>query len=174
MEEAANAVDWWARGIGVAALVLALLGLAWNVYNSVHRDRAHLKVGNKIAIIGGGIGGEPLRCLCVKVSNTGRRPITLSGCVVDVGSNQSMTFFPGAVVKYGPLGIHIDESHKMPKRLEEGESHEFLFLVDGLRDGLAQDAKFKPIASVVKDGTGKPWRATFDSHLKKFIAGTKG
>ncbi len=167
-----QSVDWWARGIAIAAATLSLVALGWNVYNAAVRDRAKLAIKPRIAMVGW--APDTLACLSVEVSNTGRRPITLSNCTFDCGGGRHVYLMPGSVTKYGHLGALIDETHKMPKRLEEGESHTFLYPIHEIKDADRKAEETGGLTGVfVSDGTGRIRKERFSDALIRWIRGAE-
>lgn len=143
------------------------MSAAWTVYHSWFRDRAKLTTSVTLAVIG--MHPERLWCISVEVSNTGRRPITIQRCVLGVSRRERLFFFPGAVRQYGPLGLHVDGTHKMPKRLEEGESHQVLFPCDSVRESLAERDDFRLECVVVGDATGREWKTKAPKGVRAYF-----
>jgi len=174
----ASAVDWWARGVGFGALTVSLIAVGWNIYNAVSRDRARLKVDVEIGLLSRGQNydfsmltstvTEWIDCITVTASNVGRRPMSLQRCTLELDNGKQGIFTPGATIRYGPHpGAVIDESHKMPKRLEEGESHTFYFPLDTIEE-------LKEVAQiVVRDGTGKKWKEPLPEKMASAGEGTQ-
>ncbi len=165
-EQVAGTVDWWARGVGAVALLIALGGLGWNVYHSTLRDRA--KIAIKISL--GFVGAPPVvvPCLSVEIANSGRRPCTIESCKLECSNNRSLFFMPGAVLQYGEVGAAIDAMHKWPRRLEEGEAATVMFP----RDAISQSLKEDPVTLVsvcVTDGTNKNWRKVIKPDIAKWL-----
>lgn len=158
-------VDWWARGIGVAALLIALGGLAWNLCHTAVRDRAKLAIEVSLSIVGW--GPRTISCVAVEAFNVGRRPLTVANCTFDTGHKRRLFFMPGMALTDPLLGSLVDESHKVPKRLEEGASHNFLFPMSALQKSMAGDPSVELKRAVVKDGSNHEWKRPVPRNIRK-------
>ena len=161
-----DAVDWWARGVGLAALLIALGSLGWNIFNAVVRDRAKLAVECSFSVLHW--EGNVVDCIGVGASNVGRRPISLQAATLNADDGRKLHQIQGTFTRYGQVGLLIDESHKTPKRLNEGETHTFFFPVEGLREAIRQDSIRIAVAEV-RDGTGHKWHKKLHRNLVSTI-----
>lgn len=162
-----QSADWWARGIGIAATFLSLLALGWNMYSGVFRDRAKLAI--KVSYAQVGWSPSALSCIAVEALNTGRRPLTLQNCTFDTDHGRHLFLLPGTWTEYGTLGRGIEESHKTPKRLEEGESHTFFFPLAAIQKAARNDDSINIRGVYVADGTGRKWRESLADSLIQLI-----
>ena len=111
-------VDWWARGIGLTAMVIALFSLALRAFEIWRAGRADLKVigsAGKAQITNAGpylVRGRRFgySLVLVDIINKGKRPVVVeqAGFVVPGSDHRSVTI-PGV-------------PDLLPKRLEPGDS----------------------------------------------------
>lgn len=165
------AADWWARGLGIAALTASLGALAWNMYNAILRDRAKLVIEVSLSVVGWGT--RTMTCVSVEVFNVGRRPNSVAGCIFRISKNRNLTFVPGLALKDPLLGSLIDESHKMPKRLEESQSHKFYYPESALRESLAEDPSFALERAVIRDGANRRWSKRVPKTIREYFDAAK-
>ena len=158
----ADALAIYGAAIGSAAAV----GTAWNIYTGL-RDRPRLKVSPSITRLTW--TPDTLQCVGVEVANVGRRPINLQSCTIESSDRRAMFFLEGSFRRLGPMGSLAFESHKVPKRLQEGESHTFLIPIATITDSLARDRTFHPMSVSVRDGTGRKWRAPLANDLVQCV-----
>jgi hypothetical protein len=158
-----------ADAIAVYGALVASAAIAWNIFNYVN-DRGQLRIDAALARISLKQEFDPvtitttvtkwLDVLAVTASNIGRRPMTIGQCVLEGTHGRSQIYLSGGTLRYGPqAGFPLDESHKVPKRLSDGESHTYYFPVEGLIQTIPGGHSSKPDVVVVKDGTGKEWRS---------------
>ncbi len=118
------AADWWARGLGIAAFIVALVSVLWNIYSAGWRDRARLKLDMHW-------GMKPNSDVAdewiwfIEAANTGRRPLTIS-------SHGGLDFPNGRWLALAGGAEHL------PKRLEEGESLTMWITESDLRRSLKE------------------------------------
>lgn len=160
-------VDWWARGIAGAALLVSVASLIWTIYHSVWRDRARLNVEASLSVLG--FGTHTKTCVSIEAANNGRRPITVAGCSIDIGGKKLLTYTPGLALKDPLLGPLVDDSHKMPKRVEEGEAHTWFFPISVLAAAAAENAPMTMKRAVVRDATGRRWRKGMPSGIRDYF-----
>ncbi len=157
-----DAIAIYGAVIGTAAAI----GVAWNIYDSIFRDRAKLAVSSKFGDIHW--HGESLACVTVKVSNVGRRPVTIANCYFRRTDRGNTGMLPGAATLYGALGLIVDESHKFPKRLEEGESHVVWFPIASFDQ---QNGSLGTLAfAVADDGAGREWKVRLHSAIVEALS----
>jgi len=97
--------------------------------------------------------------------------MTIGPCTLEAADGFGIFLGPLSVLRYGPVGALVDESHKTPKRLDEGESHTFLFPVETLREGLREHTTIGIWQALVQDGTGKEWRCRLKKTLLTYLRG---
>ena len=149
MTEAAVA-DWWARGIGIAALGISTLALTWNVFNAAWRDRARLRVGVSWGVMPNGLTENSDDWMWfIEAANVGRRPITVSGRGgVEFPTGQWLAFAGG--------------SEHLPKRLEEGSRLIMWITERELIQAIGEQGS-PPSHVVFKDDSGRTWRKRIPS-----------
>ncbi len=161
-------VDWWARGIGLAALVIALFGLGWRVLEFWATGRASLRVRGSAGVAQQtGAGPYLIRSkrvgyslVVVDVINNGRRPAVVmeTGFIVP-GSDRRSRLTPAI-------------RDLLPKKLEPGESvtvtSRAQSFFDAQADPPAQDVhKLRPYCM---DAEGKMHMGKVDHHFRQLIA----
>ena len=162
-----TAVDWWARGIAGAALLVSIASLAWTVFHGVWRDRARLAIETNLHVLG--LVGHTMTCVGVTAANRGRRPITVAWCSIDIGSKKRLSYTARLALKDPLLGPVVDDTHKMPKRLDEGESHTWYFPESMLAAAAVENAPMLMKRAVIRDGTGHEWRKGMPKGIRDYF-----
>ena len=113
--------DWWARGLGAAALVIAAIGLIWNIWSAVWRDRPLLKLridrgqllrdSDGDQLVNWGVEGDVLFARAV---NRGRRPLRVLSGGLQSGEKKLL-------VKGGTLPATLGESEEITLWIERGQ-----------------------------------------------------
>ncbi len=157
-------VDWWARGIGLAALVIALIGLGWRLLEFWLTGRADLKVVGSAGTAQDTAAGRKLMrgkrfgysLVIVDIINGGRRPATIdvAGFLVP-GSDRMSQIEPG-----------IPDT--LPKRLDPGES--VVVLGDARTFLEAQTEDLGKLRPYCKDAEGQTHLGKVDGHFRQLVA----
>ena len=154
-EAITGAVDWWARGIGLSALGVALLGLGWTIYNAVFRDRARIRA--RVATGGvqnyPGVDGEQWLWF-IEVMNQGRRPISISS-------------LPGLELPNGRYLV-FNSRFGEAKPIQEGEKAIFWTYESALSSGLKREGHI-PNRILIKDDAGRDYRRRIHRKYLKLI-----
>ena len=134
---------------------MSLIAVGWNIFNAAWRDRAKLSLEVNLHVLG--LVGHTVTCVGVKAMNKGRRPLTLTWCNFDTGNGNKLSYSPGLAFKDPILGPTVDDSFRMPRRLEEGERHTFYFPEMVIQDAVREDSTIVLKKAIVYDGTEKEW-----------------
>jgi hypothetical protein len=147
--------DWLAI-YGAAIGSSAAAGVVWNVYNSVLRDRARLKVRLCRELVGW--APHTVDCLGVEVSNVGRRPVTVQSYRFEAHDGRGLIPAVPAAQQYGPVAALLEQSLVTPKRLDEGQQHTFRWPLQLVREAVVANPTLRLVGAEVTDGTGRRWR----------------
>ena len=163
---------------GAAIGTVAALGVAWNIHIGL-RDRGRLRITAAVSKLSmsqevdlaslTATVKEWLDCISIQASNIGRRPMTVGQCTLKSHDGRALWFATGASLRYGRAGAIVDDSHRVPKRLEESEFHTYLFPLEQLRKSLSEDKAFLFSRVSVQAGAGKPWRSRLGKNLISII-----
>ena len=156
--------DWWARGIGLAALLVALAGVGWRLIEFWLTGRASIKVvgsaGLKQATEAGLILMRGKRFgfshVLVDVINRGRRPVNIHSA--------------GFLVPGGTRLIHMEPGvpGTLPKRLEQGDIVTVTNSAESFLDRYSED--LNDLRPYCKDAEGQMHVGKVDHHYRDLIA----
>lgn len=157
-------VDWWARGIGIAALVLALAGVLLRLLEFLLSGRARIKVVGSAGTVQPTAAGLKLlrgkrfgySLVVVDIINTGRRPVTIDTVGFRVPGSKRLTQLEPGVLE------------TLPARLEPGErttvtsqAHSFL------ENQIELPSKLRPYCN---DAEGRTHLGALDHHFHQLVA----
>lgn len=156
--------DWWARGIGLAALVVALAGLGWLVIEFWLTGRSNIKVVGSAGLPQATEAGPKLfrgkrfgfSVVLVDVINKGRRPVNIetAGFLVPGGARliQMESGIPGT----------------LPERLDPGDRVTVLSTADPFLDGHSED--LDDLRPYCEDAEGQMHVGKVDHHYRDLVA----
>ena len=157
-------MDWWARGIGIAALVIALFGLGWRILEFWATGRANVTVkgsagvlqqtGAELYLIRSKRVGYSL--VVVEVINKGRRAVII---------NEVGFLLPGSERRtmMGPR-----DPRTLPKRLEPGDSFTVENSAKSFFENQAED--IDELRPYCRDAEGKTHLGVVDDHFGQLVA----
>jgi hypothetical protein len=131
-----------------AVVLGALLGLLPFIY-LVWKDRPIIKVEVSQALIPfDGLGGRLSNGLTIKISNSGRRQITLQGVFLVFKSGETLIF---------PKDNLFVGGSRLPVTLTENTSHEVIILSGDLAKPVHKKQEY-PIAACYRSATGRVYK----------------
>jgi hypothetical protein len=136
-----------------AAVVGAAIGLTPSFY-LLYKDRPIIKVGAGPALFRTS-GNQVEKALWVKISNTGRRSITVSSTFLKFKNGETMVFFDD--------GLFIGGSG-LPKVINEASSHTVNVSIPGIEADIRKRKDY-PVAACYRDALGKEYEAKLSREL---------
>lgn len=159
-------VDWWARGIGVAALVIAIGGFAWRVFEWWLTNRPRIRVkGSACTAVSGnrfyyGDSFSPTH-FSVAVVNIGKRPIT----VTSVGFEEIRLPLTRRRTRYY---LFTGIPGQLPTRLDQAQD---VTVYAGIGGELGEEVKSGlKVVPFCKDAEDHVHKGKTDEHFKRFVA----
>ncbi len=156
--------DWWARGIGLAALVVALAGLGWRLIEFWLTGRANIKVVGSAGLKQATEAGLKLMRgkrfgfseIVVDVINKGRRPVNIhtAGFLVP-GGTRLIQMEPGV-------------PGTLPKRLDPGDSVTVTNSAESFLDGHSEE--LDDLRPYCEDAEGQRHVGKVDHHYRDLLA----
>lgn len=156
--------DWWARGIGLAALVVALASLGWLLIEYRLTGRASVEVVGSAGLTQATEAGPKLfqgkrfgfSHVVVEVINKGRRPVNIETVGFRVpGGTRLIQMEPG-----------IPET--LPRRLDPGEKVTVLSTAESFLEGHSDD--LDDLRPYCKDAEGQMHAGKVNHHYRDLLA----
>ena len=157
-------VDWWARGIGLAALIIALGGLGWRLLEFWLTGRADIKVLGSAGTAQQTNAGLKLRrgerfgysLVLVDIINSGRRAVTIDTAGFWVPSSTRMSQIEPGI------------PDTLPKRLHPGDS--VVVIGDALAFLDSQTEDLSKLRPYCEDAEGQTHKGKTDHHFRQLVA----
>ena len=138
-----------------AAIVGALFGLIPFIY-LIWKDRPIIKVKVSQSLVPiNHLGGKVRNGLTIKVSNTGRRQVTISDVFLKFKNGETMIF---------PNDALFVDGRRLPKTLTESTSHTVIILTGDLAQGILKKQEY-PVEACYRSVTDKVYKCKIS---KKF------